>query len=146
MQPGLQVRNFRWTDIESITVVFNDINGLGDTEKEFDSEFMRQFLSQPDLNPEEHCFVATSDDLVVGFVLIAYEAPIGRAVASGGVLSGYRQQGIGRDLLHKAVSYAGALKVNVIHEFALQLGETEVERAPSFACFFRRMKVVCQLA
>ncbi|MDA0769516.1 MAG: hypothetical protein BZY79_03815 [SAR202 cluster bacterium Casp-Chloro-G4] len=115
MEPGLQVRNFRWTDVESVTAVFNDINNLGDTEKAFDADFMLQFLSQPDVDPLERCFVAETDDLVVGFVLISYEAPIGRAVASGGVLGDYRKQGIGRELLNKAVSQAESLKVEVLH-------------------------------
>lgn len=123
MEPGLLLRNFRWADIESLTEVFNDINGLDDTEKSFDADFMRQFLSQPDVDPLDHCFVATVDNKVVGFVLVAYEPPIGRAVASGGVLSAYRQRGIGRDLLRKAISYANDLNVEVLHVETSSQGE-----------------------
>ena len=123
MAPGLHVRNFQWTDIEPLTDVFNDINGLIDTEKSFDADFMRQFLSQPDVDPLDHCFVATSDEIVAGFVLMAHEAPIRRAVASGGVLSAYRQLGIGRELLKKAISYAESLHVEVLHVEVSSQGE-----------------------
>ena len=123
MAPGLHVRNFQWTDVEPLTDVFNDINGLVDTEKSFDADFMRQFLSQPDVDPLDHCFVATSDDIVAGFVLMAYEPPIKRAVARGGVLSAYRQLGIGRELLQKAISYAESLEVEVLHVEVSSQGE-----------------------
>lgn len=115
MAPDLQVRTFRWNDVESLTAVFNDINGLGGTEKAYDVGFMRQFLSQPGVDPQDHCFVVADGDVVVGYVLTSYEEPIGRAVASGGVLSGYRRQGIGRELLRKAISYAEELQVDVLH-------------------------------
>jgi mycothiol synthase len=123
MAPGLHVRNFQWTDVEPLTDVFNDINDLVGTEKSFDADFMRQFLSQPDVDPLDHCFVATSDDIVAGFVLMAYEPPIKRAVASGGVLSAYRQLGIGRELLQKAISYAESLEVEVLHVEVSSQGE-----------------------
>ena len=123
MAPGLQVRNFRWTDVESLTTIFNDINGLTDTEKAFDVNFMRQFLSQPDLDPLERCFVTEADGHVVGYVLISYEAPIKRAVASGGVLGSHRQQGFGRELLNKAVSQAEQLNVEVLHVEVSSQGE-----------------------
>jgi mycothiol synthase len=123
MAPGLHVRNFQWTDVEPLTDVFNDINDLVGTEKSFDADFMRQFLSQPDVDPLNHCFVATSDDIVAGFVLMAYEPPIKRAVASGGVLSAYRQLGIGRELLQKAISYAESLEVEVLHVEVSSQGE-----------------------
>lgn len=123
MAPSFNVRIFRWTDLESITAIFNDINGLGGTEKAFDVGFMRQFMSQPDMDPQEHCFVADLDDAVVGFALISYEAPIGRAVASGGVLGGFRRQGIGRELLKKALSHAEDLGVDVLHIEASSQGE-----------------------
>ena len=123
MAPDLKVRNFRWTDVESLTAVFNDINSLSETEKAFDVGFMRQFLSQPDVDPLDHCFVAEQNDTVVGFVLISYEGPIARAVASGGVLSGHRRRGIGRELLNKAISHADGLKVAVLHVEVSSQGE-----------------------
>ena len=109
------IRRFLWEDVEQLTSIFNDIKGLLDTEKAFDVEFMRQILSQPNCQPEDHCFIADRDGSLVGFALVAVELPISRAVVSGGVVARHRQQGIGRALLRAAVEHAKASEVSVLH-------------------------------
>ena len=116
MASGLEIRRFEWKDIDDITYLFNEINGLSETEKAFDSEFMRQFLSIPSCDPEDHCFIAELNGSPVGFTLVSYEEPIGRTVAGGGVLEEHRNRGIGRQLIKKATEHAGSLKgVSVLH-------------------------------
>lgn len=116
MASGLKIRKFEWKDVDAITDLFNEINGLAGSEKAFDVEFMRAFLSLPSCDPESHCFVAELDSSPVGFTLIAYEEPLGRTVASGGVINEYRNQGIGRELIRTAIKHAKSLKgVSVLH-------------------------------
>ena len=110
-----QIRPFRWPDVEVFTRVFNEVNGIVDTEKAYDVEYMQQFLSQPSCKPEDHCFLAESEGVLVGFFLVAPELPIGRAVASGGVLESHRNLGTGRKLLRTAVEHAHALGASRIH-------------------------------
>ncbi|MCH8063176.1 MAG: GNAT family N-acetyltransferase [Chloroflexi bacterium] len=110
-----KIRRFSWSDVPQITDLFNRINGLDGSERAWGEEYMRQFLSLPSCDPEQHCFLALNDSNPVGFLLVSYEEPIGRTVASGGVLEDYRNRGIGRELLTTAVSHARELGVSVLH-------------------------------
>lgn len=109
------VRRFIWEDLEAVTHIFNEINGIANSEKAYDLQFMKQFLAQPSCNPEENCFLAECDGSIAGFVLIAPEPPISRSVASGGVLKIYRNQGIGRMLLKTAIDHSKQLQLAVLH-------------------------------
>lgn len=110
-----KIRRFNWNDVPRITMLFNQINGLDNSERAWDEEYMRQFLSLPSCDPEEHCFLALNDSNPVGFLLVSYEEPIRRAVANGGVLEDYRNQGVGRELLTTAVNHSRELGVSVLH-------------------------------
>ncbi len=109
------IRRFNWNDVPQITELFNQINGLDHSERAWDEEYMLQFLSLPSCDPEQHCFLALNDSNPEGFLLVSHEEPIGRAVASGGVLDDYRNRGIGRELLTTAVSHARERGVSVLH-------------------------------
>ena len=109
------VRRFKWQDLEHLTVLFNEINCLSNSERAYDVELMRQVLSQPSCQPEENGFLAESERSPVGFVLVSPERPIGRAVASGGVLRSHRNQGIGRSLVRTAIERARTLNAAVLH-------------------------------
>lgn len=109
------IRNFIWEDTEQITHLFNEINGIAGTEKEYDVGFMREFLSQPSCDPEHHCFVAESNGSLVGFVLISPELKIGRAVASGGVVESPCALDLRRRLLRTAIDHAATLGASVLH-------------------------------
>ena len=119
MASTVHIRRFRWRDLEEFTRIFNLVNGIAGSEKACDAELMNQLLSQPSCQPEENCFLAESGANLVGFTLISPELPIGRAVASGGVLESHRNQGIGRRLLRTTESRVRALKAAVIHVEAL---------------------------
>ena len=106
---------FRWKDVEQITHLFNKVNGITGTVKEFDVELLTQTLAQPSCQPESNCFVAESGGELVGFALISPEVPIGRAVASGGVLKSHRRTGIGKMLVARAIDHSRALDVRVLH-------------------------------
>ena len=73
-------------------------------------------LKVPGCDPERHCFIAEDDaGNAVGYSLVSYEAPISRAVASGGVLERYRGKGIGRELMRRVVEHAEELGVSSLH-------------------------------
>ena len=110
-----QIRRFRWSDLEKFTHLYNRVNGIANSERSWDLEFMGQFLSQPSCRPEEDCYVAEFDDSLLGFVLVAPELPIGRAVASGGVLASFRGRGVGRGLLRTAIERATCLRASRLH-------------------------------
>ena len=115
MVSDAEIRTFRWDDLERYTYLFNEINGITTSEKAFDIEFMRQILSLPSCEPEKNCLLAEVQGVVVGFTLLVIEPAIDRAVASGGVLEAYRNQGIGHKLLTAALEHARASGVSVMH-------------------------------
>ena len=115
MASSAQIRKFLWRDLDQFTHLFNEVSGIATSEQAYDVEYMRQFLSQPSCNPEEHCYLVESQHSLVGFVMIAAETPIRRAVASGGVLRSHRNRGIGRRLVRTATEHARGLKASVLH-------------------------------
>ena len=119
MVSSARIRRFLWQDLEQFTLLFNEVNGISNTEKAYDADFMLQFLSQPSCQPEENCFLAESGSSLVGFALIHPELPVGRAVASGGVMRSHRGRGIGRRLVKSAIQHARALDAAVLHVQAL---------------------------
>ena len=111
-----KIRRFRWDDAKQITGLFNTINGIVGTEKEFSHELMSQTLAHPSCRPEVNCFVAESPEgQLVGYALVSAEIPIGRAVGSGGVLEEHRNSGVGRSLLGRISEYVENLGVAVFH-------------------------------
>ena len=115
MTSSVRIRRFLWPDLGQFTDLFNELNGIAGSEKEFDVDFMRQFLSQPSCDPERNCYVAEMGTTLVGFVLVDTELRIGRTIASGGVSRWYRNRGIGRRLLSTALAHAEGLEASVMH-------------------------------
>ena len=111
-----KIRQFRWDDAEQVTGLFNTINGIVGTEKEFSYELMSQTLAHPSCRPEVNCFVAESPEgQLVGYALVSPEIPIGRAVGSGGVLEEHQSSGVGRSLLGRISEHVENLGVAVFH-------------------------------
>ena len=112
----MRIRKFEWADLYVITRLFNEIGGADGTPRALDEEAMRGMLEVPGCDPEQHCFVAEEDTgKAVGYSLVSYEAPISRAVASGGVLQEHRGKGIGRALMRRVVEHAEELRVDSLH-------------------------------
>ena len=110
-----RIRTFRWEDLERYTHLLNEVGGITNTEKAYHPDYMRQFLSQPSFEPEKHCFLAESEDTLVGYMLISPEPPLDRVVASGGVLESHRNAGIGLLLLRAGVEHGRELGASLVH-------------------------------
>ena len=111
----ITLRKFEWADIEYVTQLFTSISGVGGTEKEVDSELVRQTLSHPSVRPETNLTLAHSGADLIGYYQLYPEIQISRAVIAGGVLEQHRGQGIGRQLLSAAMEQVEALNVSVLH-------------------------------
>lgn len=112
---ALRIRKFEWADLEAITCLFNDIGGMSGTPRELNTDAIKGMLTVPGCDPERHCFIAEDSGNPVGYSLVAYEEPISRAVAGGGVLQEHRGKGIGRTLLRRVVEHAHELGVDSLH-------------------------------
>lgn len=109
------IRNFNWNDLESLVNLLNKITISVNETSSIDLELGRQMLSQPSSNPEQNCYIAEIDNILVGYTIITPELPIQRAVISGGVINQYRRAGIGRALLKASIEQVIALHSSVLH-------------------------------
>ncbi len=111
----ITLRKFEWADLESVTRLLTSISGTRGTEKEVDSELVRQTLSHPSAHPETNLTLTHSGADLVGYYQLFPEVPISRAVVAGGVLEAFRGHGIGRRLLGAAIEQVAALDVTALH-------------------------------
>ena len=93
MTQQTDIRGFRWEDLDAATAALNRIAGAVGTEKETDSELLRQNLSVPGVEPETNLRLATVGPEIVGYYLLSPEVPIDRAVVAGGVLPEFSGEG-----------------------------------------------------
>ena len=128
MTTSAHIRNYNWNDLEPLTLLFNTINGLSGTEKAYDSELLAERLSQPPCRPEEDCFLAESQESLVGFALLCAEPRINRAIVMGGVLESHRNQGIGLRLLKTMEDRARKQHASVL-QMQLPTDDTDARRA-----------------
>ena len=109
------IRGFDWQDLDPLTALHNEVSGVSGSDRALSSVEMRELLSQPSCDPEKDCIVAVSEDIPVGFAIVARELRIGRTVANGGVLEDRRREGIGRSLLTRVMAYVSSLGAKVLH-------------------------------
>lgn len=111
----MNIRLFKWTDIEQFTNLVNLVQGIADHPRGFSVDYMRESLNRPGGNPELNCLVAETNQLIVGYAILVPEKPIGRVVVEGGVLPAYRFSGVGEALLEATLSLSVKSSVNVVH-------------------------------
>ncbi len=112
---GVKVRGFTWQDLDALTELYNEVSGVSGSNRALGRTDIWELLSQPSCDPEEDCIVAVSEGALVGFAIVARELRIRRTVASGGVLKGRRNEGIGRRLLTRVTDYVSSLDATVLH-------------------------------
>ncbi len=115
MAHDIDIRGFRWDDLEAVTRLFNSVNDADGEAMESDVELMRQILSQPSVSAEDDLRVACVGSDVAGFYLLYREIPIDRVVAVGGVSAECRGRGIGRRLLRTATEQVESIGAGVLH-------------------------------
>lgn len=114
MTTGPIIRRFKWQDLKHFTQLFNEVNGIESCEKAYDLDLMKQFLSQPSTDPALNCYLAEENGALLGYSLLSPELPIGRTVASGGILRKHWNRGIGSSLLQKAIEHVKQLGAAVL--------------------------------
>ena len=115
MAQDIDIRGFTWEDLESVADLFNQIGGATGTEKELDSEVVRQNLSVPSVSPETNLRLAVNGTHIVGYHLLSPEPLIGRAVIAGGMIPEFRDSEILIRLLRDSVARAKDVGARVVH-------------------------------
>ena len=114
MHNTIHIRKFELEDIQQLTLIYNIINGISDTDQAYDTELMLEFLSKPSKS-WKHCILAERNNSLIGFSIIHPELQIKRVVASGGVLKSQGYKDAGRQLILASMKHAQSLNVNLIH-------------------------------
>ena len=115
MAQDIDIRGFEWEDLDLVADLFNRISGAKGTEKELDSQTIRQNLSVPSVSPESNLRLAVKGTDIIGYHLLSPEPLIGRAVVAGGSLPEFRDSGIPRRLLNDSVGRARRLGLGAVH-------------------------------
>ncbi|MCY4652667.1 MAG: GNAT family N-acetyltransferase [Dehalococcoidia bacterium] len=115
MAQNIDIRGFTWEDLESVAELFNRVGDAAGTEKELDSEVVRQNLSVPSVSPETNLRLAVNGTDLVGYHLLSPEPLIGRAVIVGGAIPEFRDSGILTRLLRDSVERAEEAGARVVH-------------------------------
>jgi len=114
MQSNAAVSKFAWEKLNVWTSLLNE--GLSTIDDQFvTQEFKQLFLSQPDIEPENNCFIARVADVPAGILRVTNESQIERTVANLYVVPKYRQNGVGKQLLEKAIHRAHELRAQLLH-------------------------------
>ena len=114
MHHTTHIRKFELKDIQQLTLIYNIVNGISDTDQAYDTELMLEFLSKPS-KPWNHCILAERKNSLIGFSVIQPELGIKRVVASGGVLKSQGYKDVGRQLILASMKHAQSLNVDLIH-------------------------------
>ena len=115
MAQDIDIRGFKWEDLDSVADLFNRVSGAKRTEKELDGEVIGQNLSVPSVSPEANLRLAVKGKDIIGYHLLSPEPLIGRAVIAGGALPEFRNSGILRRLLCDSIRRAKRLGARVVH-------------------------------
>ena len=120
----IDYKPFSWAALEPFTALVNAVQGLEGSPRAFDPSFMEEWLKLPGRSPEENCQLASSGDILLGYMLVSQERPIRRVVLEGGVLPAHRKKGIGTHLFDWALESGRQANATVAHASA-QEGDAE---------------------
>ena len=115
---------FSWAALAPFTALVNAVQGLEGTPRAFDPPFMEEWLRQPGRLAEEDCLLASSGDVLLGYMLVNQERPIKRVVLEGGVLPAHRRKGVGTRLFDWALESGRRANASIAHVAALE-GDAE---------------------
>ena len=121
---NIQLRKFKWSDIEALQLLLNDIGRHGHRDWPSNVDELRAELEYPRVQPKRNIALAINGDGVSGYAIIEPEANIGRSVI--GIGSNKADLAIRKKLLDWATSRAKQ-EAPVAH-LSTRDNETELEK------------------
>ena len=111
----LPVRNFTWEDTPALSELANLAGRKDGSDLEVtDSSFIDK-MRQPNLYPEQDCFLFEDGTQLRAYSLLQRELPIRRAVLEIEVHPDYRESGVEREIIIKGLERAKAVGAPVLH-------------------------------
>lgn len=114
MQTTAVISTFAWDKLDVWTEMLN--HGLASDNDLYTTQNSKElFLRQPDVEPEDNCFIANIENVPAGMLRVTNESKTQRAVANLFVNPQHRRIGIGRQLLQTAIDHANKLNSQILH-------------------------------
>ena len=80
IQARLQIRNFKWSDLDALQQLLNDVGRHGHHDWADNVEELRSQLESSRVNPKQNIAVLKENDELIGYAIVEPEANIGRSI------------------------------------------------------------------
>ena len=124
IQANLQLRNFKWSDIDALQRLLNEIGQHGHRDWPALPDDLRAELEFPRVRPKRNLALAEQDGQIVGYAIVEPEVNIGRSVI--GIGSRSMGLAIRKDLIEWATNKA--VQEAPIAHMSTRDNETELEK------------------
>ncbi len=111
----MAIRNFTWDDLPALVELINLVSEAEGGERIVSLLSLREELGQPELSPEENCFLLSDDHGLQAYCLVVPELRIGRTVLELVIHPDHREKGIEDIILTTSLARAKELGAGVIH-------------------------------
>ena len=111
----MPIRNFTWEDVPALAELSNLAGRRDGSDLDVTASSLMDKLRQPNLHPEQDCFLFEDAAQLRGYSLLQRELPIGRAVIEVEVHPDHRESGVEREIIVKGLERAKALGAPVLH-------------------------------
>jgi mycothiol synthase len=111
----LSIRNFHWDDLPALVNLDNHLRRAQGDSSTINEAFLKEFLGQPNLSPEEDCFLYTSKGEINGYALVCPEPTIQRSVLDLKVHPNHSGEAVKLALIRAALRRARDLPASVLH-------------------------------
>ena len=124
IQANIQLRNFKWSDLDALQQLLNEIGQHGHRDWPALPNDLRSELEFPDVNPKRNIALAEHEGQIVGYAFVKPEANIGRSVI--GIGNSSMGMAIRKNLIDWAIN--NAAQAAPIAHLSTRDNENELEK------------------
>lgn len=124
IQSNIQLRNFKWSDLDALQQLLNEIGQHGHRDWPALPNDLRSELEFPDVNPKRNIALAEHEGQIVGYAFVKPEANIGRSVI--GIGSSSMGMAVRKNLIDWAIN--NAAQAAPIAHLSTRDNENELEK------------------
>ena len=124
IQANIQLRNFKWSDLDALQQLLNEIGQHGHRDWPALPNDLRSELEFPDVNPKRNIALAEHEGQIVGYAFVKPEANIGRSVI--GIGSSSMGIAVRKNLIDWAIN--NAAQAAPIAHLSTRDNENELEK------------------
>ena len=108
------IRNYNSRDLNNYIRFRIGVKQYESDECSLTAQSIKDALARPGYNPQSNLFIVIADKNIVGYIDIAIESSVGRAITTGIIHPNYRRMGLATQLFHLAEEHTRQLGLPVI--------------------------------